>query len=379
MKEKIKNIIYNLNYYFLMKNAVLFESNPDFCDNTRAVFERMVKLNLNKKYKLVWFVSDDKLFSDVKIKNVLFIGENKRIKRLFYNFFAKYIIDCNRFIRKRNKHQLRIHLTHGTPLKLASVYCGMAGEIDWLIQISDYFTKYNEELFNIDKSRIITTGFPRNDILLDKKNNYSFSPNIKRNKTICWFPTYRNHKDHLSGKKMFPFGIPTIDNKSKLEQLNEVLKKESVLLVIKFHPAEDTSFIKKCNLSNIKLINDESFSQKHLTLYHYLGNIDAMITDYSSVYYDFLLTDKPIGIAVPDINEYKKNNTIIYDNYEDYIVGEYIYNFDDLIKFVRNVSKNKDISYKDRVAKKKIYQKYCDENASNRVIDILLKNGGGKK
>ena len=101
----------------------------------------------------------------------------------------------------------------------------MVGDVDYLIQLSDFFSKYDEYLYNIDKSKIITTGFPRNDIILNKNNNYVFFDNIKRNKTICWFPTYRKHKDHCESNNSFPFGLPAINKKGYLNKLNDVLKK----------------------------------------------------------------------------------------------------------------------------------------------------------
>ena len=379
MKERLKKIIYNLNYYFLMKNVILFESNPDFCDNTRAVFDRMIELRWNNKYRLVWFVINKEEFSDIEIKNVYFISNKQKIRIVYYQFFSKYIIDCNRYIRKRNKKQIRIHLTHGTPLKYVKSYCDLAGDMDYLIQISDFFTSYNEKIFNIDKSEIISTGFPRNDILLNKNNKYIFYNNIKRKKTICWLPTYRNHKDHSDGKIVFPFGIPTINDITELQKLNEILKKEEILLVIKLHPAEDIRFIKKYDFSNIKLTNDKLISQKHLTIYHYLSNVDALITDYSSVYYDFLLTDKPIGLSIPDKNEYCKNNTLIFSDFENNIVGEYIYNFNDLINFIKHVSSNTDIAYKDRMIMKKKYHQFFDTNSSDRVIKIFKEMDSDQK
>ena len=376
MREMIKKIIYNLNYRIFMKNAILFESNPDFCDNTRAIFDCMIRRGLNKKYRLIWFVNDKKKFSDIKIKNVYFIEYKQKIKIMYYQFFAKYIFDCNRYIRKRNKNQFRIYLTHGTPLKLPKDYSSISGEMDYVVQISDYFTAYDELLFGIDKDKIITTGFPRNDILLNNNNNYIFFSSINRNKTICWFPTYRNHKSHSTGKGVFPFGMPTIKKLDDLERLNKLLKKESILLIIKFHPAEDLSLIMRFDFSNIKLIDDNMMVKEHLTIYHYLTNVDAIITDYSSLYYDFLLTDKPIGLAIPDVDEFSKNNQVIFENYEDSFAGEYIYSFDDLTKFITNVANNNDVAYARRMEKKKLYHKYFDGNASDRILKIFEDKNG---
>ena len=374
LRRILSKIYYHLPIGFLLKKVILFESNPDYCDNPRAVFDRMLELGLNKEYKLVWFVTNKEKFNDVHIDNVEFVDwEDKKLVKHYRNT-SKYIMDCNRFIYKKNKHQLRIHLTHGTPIKFAGDYCKECGELDYVTQVSDYFTKITMELFQIPEEKVISTGFPRNDIILGN-NPQIFFPEIKREKTICWFPTYRNHKGHSTGKNMFPYGIPSIDSEEELIKLNDVLKKDKVLMVIKLHPAEDTTILKKLNLDYIKLVEDDIFDTDHSTLYHYLSNVDALITDYSSVYYDFLLTKRPIGLAISDINEYTKTTRLIFDKFEDSVIGEYIYKFDDLLKFINNVSTGNDITHDKRLEMIKVYQKYDDNKSSDRIIELMKKKG----
>ena len=374
LKRICAKIYYYLPIGFLLKPFVLFESNPDFCDNTRGIFNRLVELGYNEKYKLIWFVTDKKKFDDINIKNVLFIDWADKKKVKYYQRVAKYIIDCNRYIYKKNKYQLRIYLTHGTPLKNVPDYCLLCGRLDYIVQISDFFTEINNSLYNKGCDKMISTGFPRNDILLNESDKIFF-PNIKRKKTICWFPTYRNHKNHSSGENVFPYGIPSVNNEKELKELNEYLKKEDVLLTIILHPAEDTSILRKLDFERIKLVNDDVFDVDHKTLYHYLSNVDALITDYSSVYYDFLLTKKPIGLAVCDIKEYAKTTKLVFDNYEENVVGEYIYNFKELLDFIHHVSIGEDVSYKKRMEKRVLYHKYFDDKSSDRIISLMKKKG----
>lgn len=376
MKNKLKDFIYNLNYKFLLKNEILLESVPDYCDNPKGVFDEMIKQKINDKYKIIWFVEDQNKFKNIKIKNVKFITRNSyfKLRFLYHNLFAKYIVDCNKCIRKRNKYQLRIYLSHGTPIKIAKEYCKAIGKVDYIIQVSDFFSEINTNLFGLDSEHVITTGLPRNDLLMDKKiiiNDYF--PDIKRNKTILWFPTYRNHKNKSSENKKsyFPFGLPTINTKRELVELNNYLKEKAILLLINFHPAEDTSKILEIELSNIKIIDNQIFEKDHSSLYHLLKTVNAYITDYSSTYYDSLLLNIPIGLAIPDIKTYKKNNGFIFDKYEDGIIGEYIYNFSDLKHFINNVSDGKDVCKLKRNKAKKIYNKYLDNNSANRVLEIL--------
>lgn len=332
--KKINDLIYKSNNKLLLKNYILLESKPDFSCNTKAVYDEMIRRGINKKYKLIWFVDDKNKFKDIKLKNVKFINYDEKkinkIKWVYYNIRCKYIIDCNKFVTKRNHRQIRIHLTHGEFIKIPREYCNLSGHIDYLIETSDYFKKINSELFQVPEDNILTTGYPRNDYIFDYDNRIEVYRDMKRDKTIFWIPTYRNHKfnknnSFFNTNIQFPYGIPTIKNSSDLKKLNNILKKNKTLLVIKFHPAEDISKIKKLDLSNIKLLEDDFFEKVHSNIYQLLSKADALITDYSSIYYDFLLTDKPIGLAIPDINEYKSHVELLYKDYENNIIGEYIY------------------------------------------------------
>ena len=146
-------------------------------------------------------------------------------------------------------------------------------------------------------------------------------------------------------------------------------------MVIKLHPVEDTSILRGLDLDHIKLIEDVMFDRDHSSLYHYLANVDALITDYSSVYYDFLLTKKPIGLAICDIDEYTKTTKLVFDNYEENVAGEYIYEFKDILTFIHNVRTENDISYERRMEKIPIYHKYTDDKSSDRIIAIMEKKG----
>lgn len=195
-------------------------------------------------------------------------------------------------------------------------------------------------------------------------------------KLIVWMPTFRNHKNGNNSENKtdihFSFGVPTIETEKQINKLNKLLVEKNAKLIIKLHPAEDTSKLNNLDLSNIIIVKDNSiFEKEKLTVYHLLSVADALITDYSSIYYDYLLTDKPIGLAIPDIKEYSSHVELAFDNFEENVAGEYIYKFDDLIKFIKNVIDNNDITYEKRMEKKKLYHNYSDGKSSKRVLEIL--------
>lgn len=380
MRTLLKKIIYSLPIKFLLQNIILLESNPDYCDNAYYIYKELLRRGINKKYKIIWVVNDIKPFANINIKNVYFLDRHKKLKFWYYNMFSKYILDCNQYIYKKNKHQFRIHLGHGSPLKMAYAYVMGIGKFDYYITISDFFKNYFEDLFkDIDcEGKIYVSGFPRNDGLFHPEP-VELYPKIKRKKTILWFPTFRNHKstnkdDIVTHSKChFEYGVPCVNTKKEMTDLNNYLKKNNTLLIIKNHPAEDMSKFNVLNLSNIVLL-DKKYENNDIKFYDILSACDALITDYSGIYYDYLLTRKPLGLAISDLDEYKSRVTLAFDNYYDYVKGNYLYNVSDIKQFIKNVIEDKDIKNEEREKALKRYHKYIDGDSSKRVVDLLIQN-----
>ena len=75
-----------------------------------------------------------------------------------------------------------------------------------------------------------------------------------------------------------------------------------------------------------------------------LGYSDALITDLSSVYIDYLMINKPIGFFMNSVKSYSRGFNI--ENFEEYLPGEKIYSIEDLERFVENICYNID-TYED--------------------------------
>lgn len=381
VKEKIKKWIYNTNMPYIAKsNIILLESVPTMADNTLYVYKELIRRKINEKYKLVWVTTEDeKNKKNINEKNVYFLNRNKeQLRYKLTKLKAKYIIDCNNYICKYNKNQIRIYLGHGMPIKIASVYGRNAKQMNATIVTSNYFSDCIKKIYGVEN--VIVTGHPRNDAL-ENHNNILFKE-IERKKTIVWMPTYRNHKGSNDEKKddnekefvtgiHYPFGVPCIKDEKELHNLNNMLKENKILLILKLHPAENLTNIKEENFSNIKILKNEMIPFGK-TIYDYLGNVDALITDYSSIYYDFLLTKKPIGLTIPDLKEYSKHLELISNNYKDVIKGEYIYTYNDLIQFFENVKNGVDPMYDERMKALDMFHKYKDFNSSVRVVDYIF-------
>ena len=86
--QKIKKLIKNILISILPKRYILFESVPDVSDNSKAVFDEMLRRGLNKKYTLVWMLYGNDCECYPKIKNVKYyqpkdIGYEKNLKEVY--------------------------------------------------------------------------------------------------------------------------------------------------------------------------------------------------------------------------------------------------------------------------------------------------------
>ena len=110
----------------------------------------------------------------------------------------------------------------------------------------------------------------------------------------------------------------------------------------------------------------------NIHLYELLAQSDALITDYSSVYYDYLLLDKQIGLTIDDINNYSKGRGLVFENVFDILKGEYINNFEDMLMFIKNVKNNKDIYKKERDRIKNLTNYFQDGKSAERVVEFII-------
>ena len=106
--------------------------------------------------------------------------------------------------------------------------------------------------------------------------------------------------------------------------------------------------------------------------YELLGKADAMLTDYSSVYHDFLLTDRPIGLCWDDYEEFAKNEGFVVDVDKVMAAGEKLYTADDLRGFIQRLANGEDALRAERTVVRNMIHDYQDAYSGRRVVDHIL-------
>lgn len=378
MKFAIKNIV-----KLILKNMptndswIVFESHSDFCDNSRALFEYMYRNKMYNKYKFIWLVDDKNKFKDMNYTNTVFINiEPKtiygRMKLYLYNWLSKYRFLSHRIIDGYSKHQITVNLWHGTLLKSVKG-CVPTGEyFDYLLAPTEYFKDIYLDQFACEEKQLLYLGYPRNDMLFDSTNYRNIFIDSNCKSVIMWMPTYRKHKNGkmCDSKISMKYGVPIIESESQLMELDEFLEKCNGHILIKVHPAQDLTYISNIKCKNITLLTNKDLDDKNINLYSLLGETDALITDYSSIYFDYLLLDKQIAFTVTDSEEYGRSRGYVFDNPLDIMPGVHIKSMNELKEFIISVNKI-DKYTKERNNVNKKVNKYIDSDSCKRIVEYF--------
>ena len=139
-------------------------------------------------------------------------------------------------------------------------------------------------------------------------------------------------------------------------------------LLLRMHPAQDLSFFKVEKHKNIIIADDAFLKQHNIQLYELLSYSNALITDYSSVYYDYLLTNRPIGLTIEDEAEYRQQYGLLFDDLRKELPGIYIDSVSDLKEFLVQLKDEGFIqNYNDK-------WKLKNEFSAKRIYEIIMHN-----
>ena len=363
-----------------IKPCIVFESKPSFSDNTKAVYDEMVRRGYDKKYRLIWSTSyrecaeiknERIIYWDPRVRNTI----KEKINNYTYYFRTKCIICCNDFISSTNpdkddKDQMSFYLSHGTPMKSVKAYYTSPGGIDYMVSAAPELNALMAEEFSIPIERTVALGFPRNDVFSKPARNLNQLFDKSFNKIVIWYPTYRQNVEHTVD--LHGSSLPLIHDERNAKRLNNTAKKNNTLILVKPHFAQDITQIKQMELSNIIFIDDSFFTDHDITSYEMLASSDALITDYSSVYFDYTLRDKPIAVIWEDIEEYKKNPGFAVD-ISDYLKGAAkVYTIEELCTFIESIANDEDcLQFERREIRDRVNISLDGQN-SKRTVDFIV-------
>lgn len=365
------------------RKTVLIDGTPYSGSNAQALYNYLLKMGL-KKVRII-------NYSDALLKNIRSIKDFSRYFKNFITVNSAGIVLTTHGYEKLKKNQAFIELWHGIPLKGMML---MDNTIDrhqlkkevnkhqkynYIVSSSYFVNTLMNSCMGADVSKYAVTGYPRNDLLFDRESHSKLLEILKieksdKRKVLFYIPTFKmgyNSRVEGTGKKKNIFGFyDALDYKN----LNEFLTCNNLMLVIKLHPFEEKLFKniieEKCG-ENIYLLTSDMLRNNKTDLYNVLNSSDLLITDYSSVYIDYLLTGKPMIFINNDIDIYRGTRGLLLEPYDDWTPGPKVQNQAGLEKEIINSIEN-DLYYKEeRDRAINVFHYYNDNKSCERVLNII--------
>lgn len=240
----------------------------------------------------------------------------------------------------------------------------------YVIGTSEEVNDYYPATYNVDADHVLCLGQARNDIFFDDALEDSAIPAFFRNeKVIVYMPTHRNY----GGKKG---KIEHIGQGIDYERLSEVLQKYGYTFVIKQHRWNTKSKALRNQYPNIVDISAQNYNIDTQLLLKYT---DILITDYSSVYTDFLLLDRPVVFYCYDKDAYLNKWELNFDY--DYVTpGPKVFDSDELIDALEKLMQGRDEYEAERQRVKRVF--YSPENqgpVAKKQMDYIIEHIIGRK
>ena len=354
---------------------VVFSSSPDFSDNAKALYDYMIANGYDKVYDIYFAVENlprceilwggkarfiqfyDKHihFDWVALRKIMTAGH------LIYTHSAPFpLTHC-----KGLKDQIQINLWHGCGYKEQNR--GMNNKpplFDRVLVPGNLHIEPKAAFWNVRTDQIIAKGYPRYDWMLNPgeaatvlKKKYA----ADGKKCVMWMPTFRSDKNGVLNQTASIKQFPLIATQEQWQHIDELCGQLGITLLVKLHQIQRDYDIDFDAMTNIQRISNDDFDANGVNLYEFLAFTAGLITDYSSVAFDYLIVDKPIGFALEDYEKYKSIRGFIFDDPLQYMPGHHMYNLEDLEGFLRDVATDNDIHKADRVRVKElaIYPSQC--------------------
>ena len=224
-------------------------------------------------------------------------------------------------------------------------------DYDYVLASSEADAKNLSSAFRVDKKNVPILGLPRNDRIKKAKLN---ELRTKTDLKVIYLPTHRKE-----GSENF-FQIFLED----IELINQKLNDLNTDLFIKFHYYHDSQEFE--NYSNIHFLENDD-------IYDIINDFDILITDYSSVYFDFLLSEKPIIFFPFDYEDYIKSDRELYYNYDEVTPGPKCLTWVEVVEWIRKFKANPDLYLEERKSIKRKFHKYEDSKSSERTVSYVYR------
>ena len=324
----------------------------------------------NNPYLLLKYIEKQKAgYQLVQIKHL----EVTSIKNLFHLCTSQALIISSFYPPSSFPTRLKVIISHYyIPFKLDNPSQEHANYLTDLFSKKSIFYIANGDYerntlygsFQIPETKFKKLGSPRREFLIRNKEPLDiqefFQLDFKPSKVFLYAPTYRDKfvEPHL-GYNQHLNQLSDILGYSQ-ENLEEILVDNKAIFIIALHIYLDKDVetrVQARPMKNMYFLTRQLKLQKQLSIYDFFWSSDALITDYSSISFDYLLTDKPIIYNFYDLEEYRQYRGIAHEPIEDITAGEQVRTGVEFLKAIQNVINSQDLYQ----AKRKQVLDFVDE------------------
>ncbi len=366
------------------KIRIAFSSFPDFSGNSKALYEAIVRKNI-KKYELVWLIKDKKVCDILNEKGIKSFWEKDEHFLEEYHKAKIVFLTHDDYINDKKDDQILISLWHGIGPKKSGFALhtekdetfinNFSKAIDYMVTPSEFDIAMFSYLFTVSPYAFLQYIQPRYEYLKisDGKKNLHKLLKLDLNKykkIIMYSPTFRTGLSQINGE-LSKDNIINI-NKYKEQDLQKYLEDNNYLLIIKMHPSEESKIQIPSECKNIVMLKDSVMLDSFITINEVLNGVDLLITDYSSIYTDYVSLLRPILFLDTDINKYEHDRGITYDS-DLWFPGPSVNNYEDFKTEISKLLADSNYYKKERENFNKLINNNL-ELSNDKFIDEILMN-----
>lgn len=381
-KNEMNKYLYRHKYKNepIQKNLIMFETfrGASYADSPKYIYEYLAK-NFPGQYEFVWVLNDTK----TKLPYGGTVVKRMTRKYAYYLAVCKYFVFNTRqplWYRKR-EGQVFLETWHGTPLKRLAFdqeevtaasptykaqFYRQKQEWDYLIAPNAFSSEIFKSCFMYkdEGDTMLDTGYPRNDLLSDPHKE-EIAKELKKKvgipldkKVILYAPTWRD--DEYYGNGAYKFQL-----KLNLEQMRKELGDEYVIILRTHYYIADVLDLTGLDGFAFNLSKYDDITEIYLMS-------DILITDYSSVFFDFANLKRPMLFYTYDLDKYRDVLRGFYINMEEELPGPLVFTTDEVIDTIKHMDEITE-KYADRYVT--FYDKFCgweDGHSSQRVVETVF-------
>ncbi len=238
----------------------------------------------------------------------------------------------------------------------------------WVLAVSPKLVDFHVSAFGIEKDKVLPFGYPRNDVFFENIKGMEIGTDMKLleviqqkkregKKILIYMPTFRDTGDILL-EDIFDF-----------DYLNNKLEEMNAVMIVKYHELSTMAkyLQKRGNILTHILVCDPLSDS-----YPLLPYVDLLISDYSTIFYDFVLLDKPMLFYIYDYDKYVKEDRELYIDLKTTLPGEIVTTFSSLMdKIGLILDKNIDSTKDKRAEMNNFYHPYLDGGYSKKLYAFL--------